>query len=270
MSNRFLNLHTFATACVYAATAVITLAVLHWPGVAATPQAPLRIGVIDNHAPFSYMDGNERRGFDVEVAQAICARMKRECTFVPLHFTLLLPSLSHHDVDAVVAGFKETEQRAHEYLFSSPYYRSRSFFITDDKRITDVSPINSHDMRIGCVMNSAQDLHLKKVYTPFGAKIVSYDTYEDLLAALRAGSIDVFLTDGLTGYALLRQKNARDLYIADFFHTSGGAFVTKARIAVDKNRPDLLREINEALTDLRASEEFPDIAGRYFPNYNNF
>lgn len=46
--------------------------------------------------------------------------------------------------------------------------------------------------------------------------------------------------------------------------------MTKARIAVDKNRPDLLREINEALTDLRASEEFPDIAGRYFPNYNNF
>ena len=50
---------------------------------AAKDWKTVRVGVEGAYEPFNYFDTNkELQGFDVDIAKAVCEKMKVECTFV--------------------------------------------------------------------------------------------------------------------------------------------------------------------------------------------
>lgn len=93
MSRRLFTPTFIALLLVYAAVAILALTSAEWYKSAMTPSGPVRVGVLDYYPPFSFRDGSARRGFDVDIAGAICLRMNRPCEFVPLSFVDLIPAL---------------------------------------------------------------------------------------------------------------------------------------------------------------------------------
>ena len=90
----------------------------------------LRIGVDPAYPPFSDIDDSDRlTGFDIDIAVALCARMKAECAFVRQDWEGLIPALRAGRFDAIVSSMSITEKRRRLVAFTERYYSSGVRFV---------------------------------------------------------------------------------------------------------------------------------------------
>lgn len=108
---------------------------------AAFAQSKLRVGVEGNYPPFSQMGADGRlAGFDVDIAEAVCADLKRECQLVQQEFDGMIPALNARKFDMTVASLAINEERKKAVDFSDSYYDVPSRWIAKTGTITDTSP----------------------------------------------------------------------------------------------------------------------------------
>jgi polar amino acid transport system substrate-binding protein/arginine/ornithine transport system substrate-binding protein len=62
-------------------------------GIGNAQAADLRIGVEGAYPPFSWKESDGTlKGFDIEIAEALCAQMKRKCTMVEQDWDGMIPA----------------------------------------------------------------------------------------------------------------------------------------------------------------------------------
>ena len=76
----------------------------------AFAQDKLRIGVEGAYPPFSFKQADgSLAGFDIDIAMALCAEMKRDCELVEQDWDGMIPALKAKKFDAIVASMSITE-----------------------------------------------------------------------------------------------------------------------------------------------------------------
>ena len=86
---------------------------------AALPQS-IRIGTDATYAPFSSKDAKgDFVGFDIDLGNELCSRIKVKCTWVGSDFDSLIPSLKAKKIDDIISSLSITEKRQQEIAFSS-------------------------------------------------------------------------------------------------------------------------------------------------------
>ena len=71
---------------------------------AALPQS-IRIGTDATYAPFSSKDAKgDFVGFDIDLGNELCSRIKVKCTWVGSDFVSLIPSLKAKKIDAIISS----------------------------------------------------------------------------------------------------------------------------------------------------------------------
>ena len=109
--------------------AAAALALTAGMGMAQT----VRIATEGAYPPFSFFDAEGRlTGFDVEIAQALCQRLDRECQISAVPWNELLPGLRAGRYALIVASMAKTAEREQYGDFTKPYYRTRLVFIVRD------------------------------------------------------------------------------------------------------------------------------------------
>ena len=68
-------------------------------------------------------------GFDVDLANAVCAEMKVKCKIVNVGWDGLIPGLVAKKHDALWASMNITDERKKAVDFSNPYYRMQNRFV---------------------------------------------------------------------------------------------------------------------------------------------
>src|SRR5262252_7815807 len=91
-------------------------------------------------APYSFPDPRNPAhivGFEVDLAEALAARMGRTARFVQNQWDGLVPGLERNEYDVVINGLEITPERAEKINFSNPYFYSTLTLTTrlDDARI---------------------------------------------------------------------------------------------------------------------------------------
>ncbi len=113
--------------------------------------ATVRIGMDATYPPFESVDPKGAIvGFEVDYANALCAKMKVTCTFQNQDWDGIIPALLAGKFDAVVSSMNETPARAKRVLFSDVYYATAPVWVTQPgTKGDDISPAALKGKTIG-------------------------------------------------------------------------------------------------------------------------
>ena len=103
-------------------TTAVAIAMLN-AGLAQAAET-VRIGVEGNYPPFSEVstDGT-LSGFDIDIANALCAKMKVECELVQQEWDGMIPALNAKKFDMIVASMSITDERKKPRRLLGPLLR---------------------------------------------------------------------------------------------------------------------------------------------------
>ncbi len=82
----------------------------------------VRFGIEGAYPPFSWTEADgSLKGFDVDMALALCQEMQVECKIVPQDWDGIIPSLLARKYDAIIAAMSITEERKKKVAFTNKY-----------------------------------------------------------------------------------------------------------------------------------------------------
>ncbi len=82
----------------------------------------IRIGVRDYYPLFATREGDERSGYEVDVAHAIAKRLGVEAEFSRVNAASRIPSIAEDHIDLVIATMGHNTQRDSQVRFIRPHY----------------------------------------------------------------------------------------------------------------------------------------------------
>ncbi len=233
---------------------------------AAMAQAPdwkkIRIGVEGNYPPFSKMgvDG-KLSGFDIDIALALCAKLKAECTLVQQEWDGMMPALNAKKFDMIVASMTITEERKKAADFTDPYYDVPSRWIAKSGTITSTTPADLKGKKIVVLRNSPRARMLAEQYKD--SEILQVAKENDVYLELANGRADIGLGSSVvSAEAFLKKPEGKGFQqVGQMVRISGDSGVG---IAVRKGETSLRDKLNGALKDIKADGTYKGLNDKYF------
>ncbi len=219
----------------------------------------LRIGTEGAYAPFNYTNADGTLGgFDVDIANAICADMKVTCEITAQDWDGIIPGLKAGKYDAIVAAMSVTPEREQQVSFTEPYFSNTLVFLA--KKDSSFDPSNSDDINahsIAAQRSTISSQWLEKVYPNADMKL--YDTLSNAFLDLGSNRVDAMVSDKLPALEWLGS-------------TSGSQYALKGQeIDINDNfaiavRPGdaLQAKINKSLVNIKADGTYDKINQKYF------
>lgn len=230
----------------------------------ASAQGVLRVATEGTYPPWSFKDSQgQLQGWDIDVANALCEKLKMKCEIVAQDWDGIIPGLLALKYDAIVASMAITEERKKRVDFTDKYKSTISRFVAKKGTSQDVSPAGLKGKLIGVQRGSIQAGYLSANYKD--SEIKFYDTPQAAELDLVAGRVDYILGNMVTYFVgFMKRPEAKDY---DFVgpNLQGGLLGDGNGIAVRKNSPELLGKLNSALAAIMADGTYDKITAKYFP-----
>lgn len=206
--------------------------------------------------PFNYFEGKKLTGFEVELAEAIAAKMGVKVEWKVITFDALLAGLQRDRWDLAISSHGVTEERAKVVDFSDNHYCGGATIVAVDPDI-----------------NKVADLAGKTVAVQTGTTFLDYITRNKL-----AGSVRNFPQDRDARMAMTTRR--ADAWVTDKFvameaiklvpearmRMGEEVFVERMAAAVKKGNTELLAAFNKGLADVMADGTYESISKKYFGN----
>jgi polar amino acid transport system substrate-binding protein len=224
--------------------------------------APLRLACLDAEAPplFSLWSPETGRvGYEPGVAEALGAELGRPVEWVRVPWVDMIPAVQRGDADAVLCGQGMTAERQAQVDFTRPYaIFHEGVLVRRGAGIRTAEDLVGRP--VGAIENST-NMALVETFT--GAVPVAFgpgsdDVYADMLAALLAGEVDAVVDDDVVFVPL--GTTHPDYELAFTVQTAN-----RWGIAVAKDRPETLAEIDGALGRLVESGRLRDVWKEWLP-----
>ncbi len=215
-----------------------------------------KIGTEGTYAPFTFHDASGKLvGFDVEIGQAVAAKLGVKAEFVEGKWDGLIAGLDAKRYDTVINQVGITEARKQKYDFSDPYIASKAVLIVrqDNSDIKGFADLKGK--------KSAQSLtsNFGKIAEQAGAELVGTDGFDQSIQLVLTRRADATINDSLSFLDFKKQKPDAPVKIAaqqDNADYSG--------IIIRKGEPELLGAINKALADIKTDGTYQKISDKYF------
>jgi arginine/ornithine transport system substrate-binding protein len=230
----------------------------------ASETQKLRIGVEGAYPPFSQVGTDGKlQGFDIDIANAVCAEMKADCLMVQQEFDGMIPGLNARKLDAVVASMSITDERKKSVDFSDKYYQTPARYVTKADATAPVSVDGLKGKRIGVQRTTIHDRFATATFTQ--SEIVRYTKQDDVFLDLTAGRLDGALVDLIAAdQGFLKLPTGKGFAFQGPTYTDPAFFGVGAGIAVRKGDTALLNRINAALKAIRGNGTYKKIQDKYF------
>ncbi|MCJ2375373.1 ABC transporter substrate-binding protein [Vibrio sp. ZSDZ34] len=226
----------------------------------------VRFGIEGAYPPFSWTEADgSLKGFDVDMANALCEEMQVKCKIVPQDWDGIIPSLLARKYDGIIAAMSITEERKKKIDFTGKYALIPNKFIA--KKGAGLDFDNLDGVKIGVQRATTHDKYITDNY---GGKvdIVRYGSFDEAYLDLANGRIAAVLGDASALEEGVLNKPGGEAYeFAGPSLTDPKWFGEGFGIAVRKQDKDLTKKLDSAIDALRASGEYKKIAAKYF-NYD--
>lgn len=227
--------------------------------VAATghaQQSALRVAVVDNSPPLSYVGNNGKLdGFNVALVEALCAEMKVKCDLVLTQLDFLVDDLAAGKYDFAALGLLVTPERQKKVLFTQPIYRSTTVWLAKP----GILP-GGKNIRVSTFRGSLQEKYAKSQ----GWDHISSNSYTEFIDQLAAGVTNAMIAPLMTSIGLQRDPNFLAL----------GLVPTALRVAelegdacfgINPKRAELKALLDKAMLVLHEKGIYARINSQYLP-----
>lgn len=213
----------------------------------------IRIATEGAYPPFNYTNKDGTLGgFDVEVANALCAQMQAECEVVAQDWDGIIPGLLAQKYDAVIAGMSITAERQERVDFTDPYFANTMVWLTATDNNFDPSNISNYTL--GGQRSTTPGAYLQDNYDgQNGNSVQLYDTYDNAYLDLKADRSDAVLAEKVSANEWLQDN-------PEGFGIVGDEIDNDDNIAIAVRKGDALKDkFNDALAAIKASGELEKI-----------
>jgi polar amino acid transport system substrate-binding protein/arginine/ornithine transport system substrate-binding protein len=240
-----------------AAAAVLVLA-------SAAHAADLRVCVEGAYPPFSETttDGSVV-GFDIDIANALCAQMGKSCEMVKTDWDGIIPALLEKKCDAIIASMSITEERKQVIDFSTKYYNTPGRFVAKaDAGLTDTAEGLAGKvvgLQRGTIFQDYMEAELPDV------ELKLYGSQDEAYLDLASGRIDAVFADSVASdLGFLRTDAGKGFAFFGRDYSEPKYFGEGSGIGVRKEDTALRDAFSAAIAAIRASGEWDSIRKKYF------
>ncbi|MBN9515224.1 MAG: transporter substrate-binding domain-containing protein [Alphaproteobacteria bacterium] len=215
--------------------------------------------------PFNYLDRKGMpAGFEMELAQEACQRIKAECEFIVLKWDELIPGLLEKKFDIIMSSLEMTRERRQRLGLSRRYYLSPGAFIAAKGAPFDGPPSLLRNKRIGIQKESMHADWADKSFRR-SAQLKRYGTVEEALNALANDEIDAVFGDKAQLWLWSQKPEGKccELVGQDIKDTQ----TLGVGVAAGLRKEDVkLRDaLNKAFADMISDGTYRKINEKYFP-----
>lgn len=217
----------------------------------------MNFGTEGTWSPWTYHDeSSDLVGFDIEVARGICERLGVEANFAEGEWDGLLAGIDSGRYDTMANGVSVTDEREEKYDFTEPYAYNTTVVIT----LADNSDIKTLDDLNGKTTANTLGSAYAQLAEAHGATNTGVDDFNQTIQLLEQGRIDATLNDEVVFYDYMNEHPDANLKIACENDTP-----TEVAFPLRKDgTSELLKAMNDAIADMRASGELSDLSNKYF------
>ena len=227
-------------------------------GCSREPENAFTIALTGKYPPFSFPDSEGRLvGFDVDVSRAIAKRVGKKLDIVRTEWDGILAGLLAGKYDAIIGSMAITPERAKNVNFSEPYYVSGAQLFVHRNNKWKISSIKDCKGKpIGVGLGETYEHYLRNNYPE--VQVVTYKSTPDIFQDMKTGRLVGFVTDRLVGAWNIKKHHRPFIPVGKLLYEE------RMGIPVKKDRPELLKQINAALRDMKSSGELDRLFEGWF------
>jgi polar amino acid transport system substrate-binding protein len=205
----------------------------------------IRVATDATWAPFESVNDQTKQieGFDIDLLNAIAAKVNLKITYVNVGFDPLLAGMAQGTYDAAISSITITPERAAQMMFSNPYFTAGQMITVKSSNTTITGQSSLVGKKIGAQLGTTGEVLAKGIAS---ATVRSYDEIGLAFQDLLNGQIDAVICDTPIANNYVK-KNPTTL------KTIGSQLSTEDYgIAVAKGKTDLLNKINQGLASIKS------------------
>jgi ABC-type amino acid transport substrate-binding protein len=227
--------------------------------------ALLRIGVEGDFPPFNEKRPDGRlEGLDIDIAEALCARLQRKCVFIVRSWDQIFEGLAAKKYDAIVSSLRASTAPGQSIVFTEPYYRTPGRFAV--RKDSTIAKADERNLRGVHVAVTGGTLHQRFLEVRFSeAIIIPLGDNEPVHNALARGEYEAVFGDSMALYQWLKTPEGACCRLLNPGFSEERFFGPGIAVALRASDRELHKDTNLALKKLREDGTLSSIIGRYFP-----
>lgn len=209
------------------------------------------------YAPFEFQDQNtgEYTGFDMDLIEAIAEVNGWNYKIRSVNFDDIILELEDSGIDLAISAMTINEEYKKKVNFSYPYYRTDQSVAVQaiNEEIKSLEDLAGKRLGVQVATTGAMEAH--KIAS---AEVIEYKNINEAFMALKNGDIHAVVNDFPVNAYFIKQGN-EDIKIVDVLNTN-----EHYGIAVSKDKPEILEQVNSALEILKENGKYAEIYKKWF------
>ena len=237
----------------------VTLAKIKEAGV-------LRIGCEATYPPFTFRDGGEIVGYDVDLAAIMCEQLGVEPQFIDTQWSGIIPALYAGRFEIIMSSMSYRKERLEKVAFSIPYAEaSQALLIRADDAGTMTSINDMSDKVLGVKLGSPGESMKDELSTEIAAAkgagfsdVKIYDDHPAAYLALSQGAVDGVLNTLPTLGQVMKDRPGAYALVRPVGKPNW------AGIAARKEDTEIVSFLDTELTRLKENDEIYKLQEKWF------
>jgi polar amino acid transport system substrate-binding protein len=224
----------------------------------------VRIGVDATYPPFEFTGPDGKiQGFSIDIANALCERMKVKCEYTNQAWDGIIPALQANKFDAIVSSMSITEERKKLVDFTDKYYNTPPAVVVP--KDSDLKGITPEDLAGKAIGAQGSTTHANWIQEKLpDSELRAYPSPDEYKLDLANGRIDAAVDDVTVLQTWLDTPEGACCRILGTITPDPVIHGPGAGIAVRKEDTDLRDMFNKALKEIREDGTYKAINDKHF------
>jgi polar amino acid transport system substrate-binding protein len=223
------------------------------------------VGIAGDYPPFNYLENGQLRGFDVEIARALCSHMQVDCQLIVQPWDSAITALQGAQIDAFISSMSITKERQQLLDFTRPYYNTPVRFVLRQGNDMPVTPAAAWQGKVlAAEDHTIYADYIRAYLVPAGAKLLLVEDDEAVWRAVATKQADAALGDVVANQFVFQRDYGHGLMESGAPLTDTRYMGVGAGIALRKGNSALRDRFDQALLAIHRSGQYTQIRNRYF------